>query len=228
MACHHGFARSPPISRSVSERRSRLRAAPSVWIAAARRRLWMQRRGALFSGTARSPAPRRAARRSAPTLSPRPSASAAIRGGDASRAEMAKVSHGSRGRGRRDLRPLGRSPGRSRRVRPGTMPRMGRLIPCESCHRHRRAAEAACPFCGARRLAACAGIVAFAALGIGWKEPRVSDARAPDAGPEAHPAPKASAPAGAEDAAATGERREAVGGNVIPLYGAPPGPRRGC
>ena len=107
---------------------------------------------------------------------------------------------------------------------------MARLVPCASCHRHRRASDAACPFCGARHLALRAGLVAFAALGIGWNQAGARDARDPDARSETYAPPGASVPVdGGADAADIGERRrEADLGNVIPLYGVPPGPRTGC
>jgi hypothetical protein len=98
------------------------------------------------------------------------------------------------------------------------------LFPCEGCSRHRRASENACPFCGSLRLVVGAGVIAFAALGIGW---------AGDAGTDGATAPAASPPSAGTpvDAGADAKGRNPwrQDNNVIAIYGAPPQPRRpGC
>ena len=91
---------------------------------------------------------------------------------------------------------------------------MSSLISCSACQRHCLSHEAACPFCGARRLAVGAGIIAFAALGVGWSG---------DAGPDARPqAPDATSPDGKAPTMPPIEHQP------IPLYGVPPSGRGGC
>jgi hypothetical protein len=105
---------------------------------------------------------------------------------------------------------------------------MSRLLPCGGCSRHRRASEKACPFCGSRRLVAGAGVIALAALGIGW---------AGDAGTDATTALPTAPATSQPDAQAPVDERADAGGrnpgrhddNVIAIYGTPPQPRRpGC
>ena len=105
---------------------------------------------------------------------------------------------------------------------------MDRLLPCHGCSRHRRTSERACPFCGSKRLALGAGVIVFAALGVGWSG---------DAGPDASTAPAPTDAAGPPrgrgpvDASLEPRGRQPGSGydNVIPVYGVPPQPRRpGC
>lgn len=57
------------------------------------------------------------------------------------------------------------------------------LLTCKQCRRHCRTAESSCPFCGARRLIARAGVITFATLGIGWTDDGGGDASAEAAAP---------------------------------------------
>ncbi len=94
---------------------------------------------------------------------------------------------------------------------------MEKLTPCTNCRRHVRAHERRCPSCNASRvttvtrsLAAGAGILTIATLGIGW------DADAGTAEPDA------STDSGASVLKDTGDRY------VVPVYGLAPSHRRGC
>ena len=89
------------------------------------------------------------------------------------------------------------------------------LSPCASCQRHISERELACPFCRAPRRALVgptvqALVIAFATTVAG------------DAAAQASPAPPTDA--GAADAAPD----PLVEIRPIPLYGAPPGAKRGC
>jgi hypothetical protein len=97
------------------------------------------------------------------------------------------------------------------------------LVPCSACRRHLKTSESSCPFCGARRLAIGAGIVALASLGVGW----VSDGGA-----------SSSVTSNSPDASSTTPTNDAADGgapprehyNVQPVYGTPvpPSERAGC
>jgi uncharacterized iron-regulated membrane protein len=105
---------------------------------------------------------------------------------------------------------------------------MSSLLPCDGCSRHRRASEKACPFCGSRRLVAGAGVIAFAALGIGWAGVAGTDATTTPQTAPATSQPNARAPVDAS-ADSGGRNPWRQDENVIAIYGAPPQPRRpGC
>ncbi len=52
------------------------------------------------------------------------------------------------------------------------------LLACRSCRRHCRSSDFKCPFCGARKLVVCAGVITFGALGIAWTDDGGADATA--------------------------------------------------
>src|ERR1700689_4853383 len=99
---------------------------------------------------------------------------------------------------------------------------MAKLTPCKRCRRHCRVSEAACPFCGARRLAIGAGAIAFATLAVGWSGDAAADpTHDSGANPEAV---SSDAEAPDADAAPSITDRERYGMQPISLYGVPPGP----
>lgn len=107
------------------------------------------------------------------------------------------------------------------------------LVPCDSCRRHVRAGDAACPFCKAVRNATTVAIAAVSTLAIAGCD-TFSPASKYGGPPPDYPMPTAAPPDAAPDAAAPAPSTTASSPRLtepepssrptapVALYGAPP------